>query len=111
VPGLVAPKAPPDELQQGAAAYFEGQYDQAIKALSGMSLSGPKYRTRRLEAQRNLFLAAAAYGMYRAGGATDVSARNMATAAARECLDNDPDVEPDPAVFSPRFRLFFEAQR
>ena len=112
LPAATAPPKTPDALRNAVAAWLEGRYDDVGRLLEGGSfLIGRSYRPRRLEAQRYLFLSAAAYARFQLSGGADATLRTAAESNAKKALEYDVDLVPSPNVFSPRFRLFFESQR
>ncbi len=101
-PGTAAPQA---ALHQGAQAYFDGRYDDALRALRTLA-TPPRGR---FAAQAALLRAAARFALYRAGGARDVDLRGAAAADVAACRRADPTLLPDPGTFSPAFVAFFRS--
>ena len=98
-----AEAVPPAQLLEGAAAYFQGDYDRAAKTLESAQFSD-----RRASAQARLFHGAARYGVYVIGGEKDERVRQQAVQDVRECVRLDPKIVPSARAFSPRFIEFFK---
>ncbi len=91
------------QLIAGARAFLGGDPQQTIDILDGTQQTDPG-----LAAQANLFVAAAFHALHRIGGEVDNSLGARASAAVRECRTLAPELAPDPRIFSPLFRAFFE---
>ena len=96
----------PPILVEGAAAYFQGDYERVTSVLSSIVIESAK-----LAAQQHLFLAAAEYARYLLDGKGDESARSRAVEHVRRCRRFDPELLPPPDIFSPRFVAFFNEAR
>ncbi len=103
VPPPPAERKPPAALLQGAAAYFQGDYDKAAKTLEGAEFPDP-----RAAAQARLLRGAARYGVFVTGGEKDERLRQQAIEDVRECLRLDPKIVVSTRAFSPRFVEFFK---
>ncbi len=94
------------KLRQAADAYFAGDYEAAISRLSESSFRQGKSRAHAL-----LLRAAARYTLFLLGGENDYALRGQAAEDVTACKAADPELGPDEALFSPRFRDFFAAAR
>ncbi len=103
--GSASPSGPPPELLRGAKAYFNGQYAEAVQALSGVNLGG------RAGLHALLIRAAARYALYASGGKKDDTLRRDATADIQACRRIDASFTPDAQAFSPRFIDLFKSTR
>ncbi len=92
------------QLVAGARSYLAGQASAALAILADAEPVED-----RLAAQVHLFTAAARFALYRQGGAAEL--RRQAAADARASHALDPDLSPDPRVFSPLFRELFSSGR
>lgn len=98
-------QGPPAELLAGAQAFFGAQYQQAADLLGRADgLTG------RAGAQSLVIRAAARHALYLVGGEKDSALLARAAADVKACHERDPQVQPDPKAFSPRFVEFFAAK-
>ncbi len=97
-------RGPSKKLAEIADAYFAGEYEQTVALASEASFSRSRER-----AQALLLSAAARYVLFLRGGESDYALRGQATEDVTACRKLDPDLMPDEAAFSPRFRDFFAA--
>lgn len=98
--------APPVDLLNGARAYFDGQYREAVDLLDrAAGLKG------RAAAQSLLLRSAARFALFEAGGGKDPELRRLAARDATAARRADPTLQPDREVFSPPFVDFFRASR
>ncbi len=95
---------PPKELSTAVEAFFQGDYQTVLDTLDGLDLTGPKAR-----AHSHLFLAAARYALFVAGGEREDELLAAARQDALACRTNDPERAPEANAFSPRFIEFFLA--
>jgi hypothetical protein len=94
---------PPAELVSAARAYFEGRYEDVVRALAEVSEgSGPA------ALQAHLLRAAARHALYVQGGAKDEGLRHAVMADVQTVRRIDPTFQPDATAFSPRFRELFK---
>jgi len=92
-----------EALEEGARAYFAGEYQRAIDVLRPTeSLDEAP-----LQVHVQLFRAASLYALYLHSGETNQVLRDAALAAVFRCKGIDPDFVPDARAFSPRFLDFF----
>jgi hypothetical protein len=96
---------PPVELQNGARAYFEGDYDRAVALLAR-----PQGLHGRAAAQCLLLRAAARFALFKAGGEKDAELRRLAAEDAAASRRADPSLQPDGETFSPQFVDFFRGR-
>lgn len=92
------------ELLNGARAYFEGRYDEALRYLS--QAQGLPARAM---ARSYLLRAAARFSLFRAGGEKEVRLTQEAAQDVAACRKADPSLAPDPSYFSPAFSAFFKS--
>ena len=95
---------PPAALLEGAAAFFQGEYEKAVRALEGAEFSDP-----RAAAQARLLRGAARFGVFVTGGEKDERLRQQAVEDVRDCRRLDPKIVVSTRAFSPRFIEFFNA--
>lgn len=96
---------PPARLVLAARAYFGGEYQGALDALSRVDeWSG------HTAAQALLLRAAARHALYRLGGQKDEGLKRAALTDIEACRRYDPSLGPDEQAFSPRFRAFFSGR-
>jgi hypothetical protein len=106
-PAAIAPRlSPPVELLNGARAYFDGQYENAVTLLARSA-----GRRGRAAAQSLLLRSAARYALYKAGGEKDAELRRLAAEDAAAARRADPSLLPDGEAFSPQFVSFFRSSR
>ncbi len=91
------------QLIAGARAFLAGDALQTIEILDDTEQTDVQ-----LVAQAHLFVAAALHTLYLVGGEVDDSLGMRASSAVRECRALAQDLTPDPRVFSPLFRAFFQ---
>lgn len=96
---------PPRELLAAAEAYFAADYEQAIQILEEAS-----FNQRRASSQRHLFLAAARFALYVAGGQQDDGLLQASREDVLACREADSRLVPTREDFSPRFVTFFLSQ-
>jgi len=93
---------PPAELISAVQAYFSGSYDEVVAILDDLDL-----KSKRARAHAALLLAAARFGLYRAGGEEDEALVEAAGQAIREAHEAEPRLVPLERAFSPGFIAFF----
>ncbi len=98
-----ADRKPPAALVEAAAAYFQGDYAAAARALEAAEFSDP-----RAAAEARLLRGAARYGVFVIGGEKDERLRQQAIEDVRACLRLDPKIVVNTRAFSPRFVEFFK---
>jgi hypothetical protein len=103
---IAPPPAPPAVLREGAQAYFDRRYQEAVTLLS--RATGLRARA---AAQSLLLRSAARFALFRAGGEKDPDLRRLAAEDAAASRRADPTLRPDPEAFSPQFVDFFGASR
>jgi hypothetical protein len=96
----------PSELRQGAAAVFAGRYDDALRVLDPLNSPDKAVAT-----QVHLFRAAARYALYLKGGERETALEARALEDVTRLRELAPALEPDVALFSPRFREFVSRAR
>ena len=105
-PTPIKPLLPPTELLNGARAYFDGRYQDAVDLLSRSGgLRG------RAAAQSLLLRSAARFALFKVGGEKDADLHRQATADAAASRRADATLIPDAEAFSPQFVEFFRASR
>ncbi len=92
------------ELLNGARAYFEGRYAEALRYLSQTQGQPP-----RAMARSHLLRAAARFSLFRSGGERDARLSVEAAHDVAACRKADPNLAPDPNYFSPAFSAFFKS--
>jgi pentatricopeptide repeat protein len=85
-------------LTTGIRAYLEGQYEVAVRVLSGAP-----FADRKAAGEAALFRAAARDALYRMGGEQDAALRAAVETDLRIYRELGPTRKPDPRVFPPRF--------
>jgi hypothetical protein len=94
-------------LEEGAKLFLRGEYQPAVAALD-TSLStgqGP------LDAHAHLFRAAARYALFVRSGEDDSKLLAQSLDDIDRCKQIDATLQPDPAVFAPRFVALFNEGR
>jgi len=99
----LAASGPSPELLNGAKAYFEGRYEEALRYLSQTQGSA------RVMAQSHLLRAASRFALFRAGGEKEARLTQDAAQEVAACRKADPSLMPDPNYFSPAFAAFFKS--
>lgn len=95
----------PEALENGAALYMRGDYQQSVAALSAeLPATGP------LRLQAHLFRAAAKYALFVRSGEKEQALLAEARADIQRCHEIDPGFRPDARVFSPRFVALYEGR-
>jgi len=89
------------KARDAARRILEGKPEDAVPALLDAKIALPR------RASIHLYLALAYFTRSLKGGGS-AALDERARAAIREARSLSPDLEPDPAVFSPRFRAFFK---
>lgn len=106
VPESGSPPTPggerPADLRPAAEAYFRGEYAESLDRLPAAPLADP------MEARARLISAAALFALYRIDGGEDPATLEVASDEVRACRGLDPDLRPDPTLFSPAFIAFFD---
>lgn len=105
-PSPAKPLAPRATLTSGAQAYFDGRYDDALRALEALGEGALRGRS---AAQAALLRAATRFALYRAGAEKDAALRRRAAQDVATCRRADPRLLPDPSAFSPSFAAFFRS--
>ena len=91
-------------LEDGAARFFAGQYEEALtqlKPAGGFAADDP------LQLHVHLFRAASLYAQYAQSRGTKPDLRTRALAEIDECKKIDSSFQPDPRAFSPRFLALY----
>lgn len=100
----VAASGPSPELLNGAKAYFEGRYEEALRYLSQA-----QGQPARVMAHSYLLRAASRFALFRAGGEKETRLTQDAAQDVAACRKADPRLAPDPNYFSPAFTAFFKS--
>ncbi|MEM9409182.1 MAG: hypothetical protein AAGA81_24335 [Acidobacteriota bacterium] len=95
--------AVPETLRSAAAAYFTGDYREALSQIGGSAFDG------KARGQALLFRAAAHFALYQLSGGNDADSRDAARAAAVEMKGLDGAPTPTDKYFSPAFLEFLES--
>lgn len=91
-------------LEDGARAFFAGQYRQVLAALDpGRGLSEIP-----LQAHVHMFRAAALHALYAQSGGTDQASLDEAHREVEACKRLNSALQPNARAFSPRFIAFFQ---
>ncbi len=102
---ITARTAPP-VLRTAIDSYLHARYSESIALLTGIH-----FDEARIQAQVELFRAAANFALYRATGEDNEALLDRATASAREARRLDATLVPLPDYFSPAFRRLFATVR
>jgi hypothetical protein len=93
---------PPADLMNAARAYFSADYERAIELLGGVETFESRAR-----AQAHLFRAAAAFTLYHLSQGPETELLERVRREIEALLALEPELRPDPDLFSPRFVRFF----
>jgi hypothetical protein len=102
----IPPSTLPQSLKDGAAYFFNGEYQLALDALTE-EVAGATGATVRPHIY--VIRAAAFLALYDRGGRKDSSLQERAKAEVLSCKQLQADFEPNASAFSPRFVEFFKA--
>jgi hypothetical protein len=94
----------PAALRSGIELYASGRYKDALDRLQDVPSSTRWY------GHVLFFRAASAFALYNSQGRRSPSLLQQAAAAVRACRARQPNLQPDPQYFSPRFVKFFHEQ-
>jgi hypothetical protein len=94
---------PPPALRDAVDAYFRGDFARTLELLA--DVDSPAFADARIQAQAQLFRAAASFAAYRLDG--DESKRQAAVAAIGRAKAALPDLRPSAQYFSPPFLELF----
>jgi hypothetical protein len=92
-----------EALEEGARLFFAGEPQQALSALDSGALSDAP-----LQLQVHLLRAASLYHLFVRSGEKDQALRTRAVSEIDACKRLDPDFQPDPRAFAPRFLSFYQ---
>jgi hypothetical protein len=92
-----------EALEQGARLFFAGEHQQALSALDSGALSDAP-----LQLQVHLLRAASLYHLFVRSGEKDQALRTRAVSEIDACKRLDPNFQPDPRAFAPRFLSFYQ---
>ena len=90
-------------LEQGARLFFSGEHQQALAALDSQALADAP-----LQLQVRLLRAASLYHLFVRSGEKDEALRTRAVSEVEACKRLEPNFQPDPRAFAPRFLAFYQ---
>ena len=92
-----------EALEQGARLFFAGEHQQALTTLDSEALADAP-----LQMQVHLLRAASLYHLFVRSGEKDPALRARAVSEIETCKRIDPNFQPDPRAFAPRFLSFYQ---
>jgi len=101
----LVPVTIPDVLKRAAQSFLDGRYGDALDALPESTAASLDAR---LKPHAFAFRAASALALYQYSGGKDEARLREAERAVVAAKAAQPEFRPEPSVFGPKFRAFFE---